>query len=156
MDIEKEIREYSEEHKMTCKDCGWYNDAYETEVGSKLSYCLKDLKILLFSDRNWHRENIDNLFNCFSPKDNKLKKLLYYRSILLKQYKNEKKIYLKNGVKWKPTMIDKVKIKRRNNELYPYSIVYMGREEVLMTDEELIELYNQITDIIVDNEKLIQ
>lgn len=52
-------------------------------------------------------------------------------------------------------MIEKVTIKQRNNEMYPYSITYMGREEVLLKEEELIDLYNQITDIIVNNEKLI-
>lgn len=52
-------------------------------------------------------------------------------------------------------MIEKVTIKQRNNEMYPYSITYMGREEVLLKEKELIDLYNQITDIIVNNEKLI-
>lgn len=52
-------------------------------------------------------------------------------------------------------MIEKIKIKQRNNEMYPYSITYMGREEVLLTNEELIDLYQQITDIIVNNEELI-
>lgn len=52
-------------------------------------------------------------------------------------------------------MIEKIKIKQRNNKMYPYSIIYMGREEVLLTDEELMELYQQITDIIVNNEELI-
>lgn len=52
-------------------------------------------------------------------------------------------------------MIEKIKVKQRNNEMYPYSITYMGREEVLLTNEELIDLYQQITDIIVNNEELI-
>ena len=52
-------------------------------------------------------------------------------------------------------MIEKIKIKQRNNEMYPYSITYMGREEVLLTNDELIDLYQQITDIIVNNEELI-
>lgn len=52
-------------------------------------------------------------------------------------------------------MIEKIKIKERNNKMYPYSITYMGREEVLLTDKELMELYQQITDIIVNNEELI-
>lgn len=52
-------------------------------------------------------------------------------------------------------MIDKVKINERNNEMYPYSIKYMGREEVLLTKEELMGLYQQMTDIIVNDETLI-
>lgn len=52
-------------------------------------------------------------------------------------------------------MIEKIKVKQRNNEMYPYSITYKGGEEVLLTNEELIDLYQQITDIIVNNEELI-
>ena len=52
-------------------------------------------------------------------------------------------------------MIEKIKIKQRNNEMYPYSMMYMGREEVLLTDKELMNLYEQITDIIVNKEELI-
>ena len=52
-------------------------------------------------------------------------------------------------------MIEKVRVNIRNNKMYPYSISYMGREEVLMTSDELIDLYQQITEIIVNNEDLI-
>lgn len=51
-------------------------------------------------------------------------------------------------------MIGKVEINIRDNQMYPYSISYMGREEVLMTQDELIELYWQINSIILNNEEL--
>lgn len=153
--IEDKIRHYQHEHNLYCNDCEWYTDDYETEYGCKYSYCLRGMKILSFSQRNWYGEENDKLLKCFSPKDEKLDNLLYYRSILLKEYKKEKKLYLETGVKWKEKMIDKLKINRRNNKMYPYSIMYMGREEVLLTDNELLDLYEQITDIIVDNEELI-
>ena len=51
-------------------------------------------------------------------------------------------------------MIDKVKINKRNTPMYPYSIEYMGREEVLLTTEELLDLYHQIGEIIIENEEL--
>lgn len=50
-------------------------------------------------------------------------------------------------------MIAKVKIRERDNEMYPYSIIIMGQEQVLIKEKELFELYDQITDIIIDKEE---
>ena len=51
-------------------------------------------------------------------------------------------------------MLDKVRIKIRGNTFYPYSIVYMGREEVLLKKSELIDLYNQIGEILAEDEEM--
>ena len=39
--------------------------------------------------------------------------------------------------------------------MYPYSISYMNREEVLLTNKELIDIYNQIADYICEDEELL-
>lgn len=49
-------------------------------------------------------------------------------------------------------MMFKVKVNRRDNRMYPYSISYMNREDVLLTRMELLDLYDQITQIILDEE----
>lgn len=48
-------------------------------------------------------------------------------------------------------MIEKVKIKKMDGNFYDYTINVMGREVVLLTSEEFIQLYNLMTDIIVDD-----
>ena len=49
-------------------------------------------------------------------------------------------------------MLEKIKIKKRKNNMYPYSIMLMGQEQVLISEQELFDLYDQITDILIDNE----
>lgn len=49
----------------------------------------------------------------------------------------------------------KVKVNKRKNRMYPYSISYMNREEVLLTNKELIDIYNQIADYICEDEELL-
>lgn len=48
----------------------------------------------------------------------------------------------------------KVKVNKRDNHMYPYSISYMNREEVLLSSEELIDLYLQISDVMLDDDYL--
>lgn len=50
----------------------------------------------------------------------------------------------------------KVKIRKRADKFYPYSISIMGQEQVLLKEKELMNLYEQITDIIVNDEKLLK
>ena len=152
--IEKEIKEYVEKNKICCNNCKWYNEEYSNHAGVTLPFCMYNMRILLFSDREWVQEK-DKLFDCFNPKDEHLDKLLYYRSILLKEHKREKEAYLKNGVEWK-SRLNALDVKRRTNELIPYSIIQYGRKEILLTDKELLRLYDKLTDIIVDNEELIR
>ena len=46
----------------------------------------------------------------------------------------------------------KVTLNKRNNKMYPYSISYMNREEVLLTEKELLNLSEQINEIIINDE----
>lgn len=50
-------------------------------------------------------------------------------------------------------MIEKLKLNKRNNEMYPYSISVMGQEQVLLTNQDLLNLYEQINEIIIDKEE---
>lgn len=52
---------------------------------------------------------------------------------------------------WK---MNKVKIVRRDNWMYPYAIEWMGQPQVLLTTKELKGLYWKISDILVDDEEL--
>lgn len=52
-------------------------------------------------------------------------------------------------------MMKKIEIIEQKGKFYNYTINVMGREAVLLTDKELIELYQNITDIIVNKEELI-
>ena len=49
--------------------------------------------------------------------------------------------------------MDKIRLNCRDNEMYPYSITIMGQERVLLKEKELFELYDQITDIIIDKDE---
>lgn len=51
-------------------------------------------------------------------------------------------------------MIEKVKVERRKGHYYSFSIRIMGQEQVLLTETELLDLYNQISEIIMDDELL--
>lgn len=51
-------------------------------------------------------------------------------------------------------MIEKVKLEKREGNFYSYSIKIMGQEQVLLTETELLDLWNQMNEIIIDNEKL--
>lgn len=48
----------------------------------------------------------------------------------------------------------KVKVSKRADKFYPYGISIMGQDRVLLKEKELLELYEQITDMIIDNENL--
>lgn len=48
----------------------------------------------------------------------------------------------------------KVKLSKRADKFYPYSISIMGQEQVLLKEKDLMNLYEQINDIIIDNEEL--
>ena len=50
----------------------------------------------------------------------------------------------------------KVKINKRDNEMYPYGIGYMNREDVLLKENELLEIYDQITEYICNDESLLR
>lgn len=52
-------------------------------------------------------------------------------------------------------MIEKVKLEKREAHYYAYSIRIMGQEQVLLTETELLDLYNQISEIIMDDELLV-
>ena len=38
--------------------------------------------------------------------------------------------------------------------MYPYSLSYMNREEVLLNEKELLDIYEQINNIIMEEELL--
>ena len=46
----------------------------------------------------------------------------------------------------------KVKLRKRADKFYPFSISIMGQENVLLKENELLDLYEQITEMIIDNE----
>ena len=48
----------------------------------------------------------------------------------------------------------KVKLRKRVDKFYPYSIAIMGQESVLLKEKEFLDLYEQMTEIIIDNEEL--
>ena len=50
----------------------------------------------------------------------------------------------------------KVKLIKRPNEFYPYGISIMGQEQVLLKEKEVLELYEQLTDAIVNDELLLE
>ena len=52
-------------------------------------------------------------------------------------------------------MIEKVMVERRKGHYYSFSIRIMGQEQVLLTETELLDLYNQISEIIMDDELLV-
>lgn len=70
--------------------------------------------------------------------------------------KSSHKLSKKVQKKVKGYMLEKINIKKRNNNLYPYSIVYMGREEVLLNEKELVGLYNSMNRIIVEDNLLVK
>ena len=49
-------------------------------------------------------------------------------------------------------MMDKIRINKRDGNFYPYSIEYMGREEVLLKEKELVDVYRQIEKIIEEDD----
>ena len=51
-------------------------------------------------------------------------------------------------------MMEKVKIERMKGKFYEYSISAMGREVVLLTRAEFLQLYGQMTDLIVDDDEM--
>lgn len=51
-------------------------------------------------------------------------------------------------------MTEKVKIERMRGKFYEYSIKAMGREVVLLTRIEFLQLYEQMTDLIVNDDEL--
>lgn len=48
-------------------------------------------------------------------------------------------------------MSDKITIMKRDNEMYPYAIQWLGQPQVLLTKEDLKKLYEEIDEIILDN-----
>lgn len=48
----------------------------------------------------------------------------------------------------------KVKVNKRDNWMYPYSLSYMNREEILLNEKELLDIYEQINNIIMEEELL--
>lgn len=128
--IENEIKRYAYHNDINCKDCKWYH--FE-EV---MNYCLKDKnpKILVRSERFWKTD--DKLFNCFVSKDKDLDKLLYYRSIILKN--------------WKIETMNNLKLEQKNDTKYPFRINYKNEIELVITENELENLYEQIKNSIDD------
>ena len=51
-------------------------------------------------------------------------------------------------------MIEKVKLEKKDGHFYSYSIRIMGQEQVLLTETELLDLYEQISEIVMDEELL--
>ena len=51
--------------------------------------------------------------------------------------------------------MDKIKINCRDHNMYPYSITIMGQERVLIKEKDIINLYDHLTQIILDNEELL-
>ena len=47
--------------------------------------------------------------------------------------------------------MNKVKIVKRDNWMYPYAIEWMGQPQVLLTKKELRKLYWEISDIMIDD-----
>lgn len=52
-----------------------------------------------------------------------------------------------------PTIMIEVKLEKREDHPYPF-LIRLGRDEMILTKQELLSLYEQITDIITDNEDL--
>lgn len=50
--------------------------------------------------------------------------------------------------------MNKITVKRIDGKFYEYELVAMGREVALLTRKEFIQLYNDMTDFIVDDEEL--
>lgn len=50
--------------------------------------------------------------------------------------------------------MDKIRLNYRDNEMYPYSITIMGQERVLLKETDIIDLYDQLTEIILNDEIL--
>lgn len=48
----------------------------------------------------------------------------------------------------------KVKISKRADKFYPYGISIMGQEQVLLKEKELLDLYEQMNNIIMEGELL--
>lgn len=48
----------------------------------------------------------------------------------------------------------KVKISRRADKFYQYGISIMGQEQVLLKEKELLDIYEQISNIIMEDELL--
>ena len=48
-------------------------------------------------------------------------------------------------------MINKIKINKIEGKFYEYSINVMGREVVLLTKAEFLQLYGKMSDIILDD-----
>lgn len=51
-------------------------------------------------------------------------------------------------------MIDKITIIKRDNEMYPYAIQWLGQPQVLLTNNDLKRLYDEIGEIILNSTKL--
>lgn len=49
--------------------------------------------------------------------------------------------------------MDKIKVNCRDNNMYPYSITIMGQERVLLKEKDIIDLYDQLSDIIIDKDE---